>query len=55
MFDFKQFFKRKRKNSETLKGLLSQEEFLRFSIIQKEIILEKAKTELAKFLKKGKK
>lgn len=49
----KQFFKRK--SPGTLKGLLSKEEFLRFSIIQKEMSLEKAKTELAKFLKKGKK
>jgi len=54
MFDFlKGIFKRK--NPGNLEGLLSKEELLRFSIIQKEMSLEKAKTELAKFLKKGKK
>ena len=53
MFNFNKLFKKK--NSETLKRLLSKEEFLRFSIVQKEISLEKAKTELAKFLKKSKK
>lgn len=36
-------------------GFLSKEEFLRFNITQQQAVLEKAKKELAKFLKKGKK
>lgn len=51
----KKFFKRKKPDSQDLSKLLSKEEFLRFKIIQQEISLRKAKTELTKFLKKGKK
>jgi len=44
-----------KKEKPVLKTLLSEEEFLRFSIIQKEMSLAKAKKELEKFLKKRKK
>lgn len=54
------FNKKEKKKPETLKemfdaGLFSEKEFLRFNITQKEIGLEKAKRELAEFLKKKKK
>ena len=49
--------KKKPKNLEGLlkSGLLSKEEFLRFKITRQQMILDKAKKELLKFLKKGKK
>lgn len=58
MFNFKKFLKKE--GPKTLEqmfksALLSKEEFLRFKIIQKEMSLRKAKLELARFLKKGKK
>jgi len=37
------------------KGLLSKEEFLRFTIVRKQISLEKSKIELKSFLKKVRK
>lgn len=57
MFDLKQFLGQffKRKSPGSLRDLLSKEEFLRFKIVQKEMSLRKAKTELANFLRKGKK
>jgi hypothetical protein len=48
-------FLNKNKNKPGLKELLTKEEFLRFTIIQKEISLEKLKTELKNFLKKNEK
>ena len=42
----------KRKKIYNVKDLLTQEEFLRFTIIQKEISLEKVKKDYANFLKK---
>lgn len=45
----------KKTDKKEIKKLLSKEEFLRFKIIQEEISLLKAKTDLAKFLKKRKK
>lgn len=42
----------KRKKIYDVKDLLTQEEFLRFTIIQKEISLEKVKKDYANFLKK---
>ena len=49
----------KKKNPQNLKemfntGLLSKEEFLRFTIVQKQSSLDKAKKELLEFLKKKK-
>lgn len=57
MFDFKKFLKKEEpKTLEQMfkSKLLSEEEFLRFRIVQKEMSLRKVKTKLAKFLK-GKK
>lgn len=56
----KKFFFGNKKQPKNLKemfdaGFLSKEEFLRFGVTQQQAILEKAKKELAKFLKKGKK
>ena len=45
----------KKTDPKEISKLLSKEEFLRFKIIQQEIILRKSKLDLAKFLKKGKK
>ena len=42
----------KRKKIYNVKDLLTQEEFLRLTIIQKEISLEKVKKDYANFLKK---
>lgn len=55
----KDFFK-KTKKPETLAefkkaGLISEEEFLRFTIVKKQSALDKAKKELLSFLKKKKK
>lgn len=57
---FKKILKTEKKNPIGLKkalamGLISKEEFLRFTIIKKGISLEKAETELKDFLKKSKK
>ncbi|GAH91385.1 unnamed protein product [marine sediment metagenome] len=56
----KKFLKKEKKDPIGLKkaldlGLISKEEFLRFTIIKKGVSLEKAKTELKNFLKKQKK
>lgn len=53
--NFLKRLKRKKPDPKDISKLLSEEEFLRFKIIQQEISLRKAKSELAKFLKKGKK
>jgi len=50
---------KKKKKPETLKemfgaGLLSKEEFLRFTVVQKQSSLDKAKKELLTYLKKKK-
>lgn len=52
-------FNKKKKRPENLKewldkGLISKEEFLRFTIVQKQSTLDKAKKELLEFLKKKK-
>lgn len=54
---FKLFGKKKKPETleEMLKaGLISKEEFLRFTIVQKQSSLDKAKKELLKFLKRKK-
>lgn len=56
----KNIFRKNKKNPKTLKemfeaGLFSHEEFLRFTITQQQVALEKTKKELLNFLKKQKK
>jgi len=53
------FFNKNKKRPETLKEmfkakLISEEEFFRFTIVQKQASLDKAKKELLAFLKKKK-
>lgn len=56
----KNFLNKNKKQPKTLKemfdaGFFSHEEFLRFTITQQQVALDKTKKELLEFLKKGKK